>query len=61
MKFHCVLLEHKLLPVGQGGRPLSPLDILCLGLNIMTGGHYQKIGAIVGGMAQSTACKAINR
>ena len=61
MKFHCVLLEHELLPVGQGGRPLSPLDIVCLGLNMMAVGHYQRIGAIVGGMAQSIACKAINR
>ena len=45
----------------RSGRPLSPIDTVCLGLNMMAGGHFQRVGAIVGGISQSAACRAINR
>ena len=47
--------------MGKGGRPLSPLDTVCLGLNMIAGGHFQRVGAVVGGMSQGAACRALNR
>ena len=34
--------------MGSKGRPLTPLDTVCLGLNMMAGGHFQWIEADVG-------------
>ena len=53
--------ENELLSEANGGRPLCPIDIVCLGLNMIAGGHFQRIGGIVGGIAQSAACIAINK
>ena len=55
------ITDVELMPVGQGGCPLTTLDTVCLGLNMMAGAHFQRIGGIVGGLAQSAACRAINR
>ena len=54
-------LAEELLPLTTRGRPLFPLDTVCLGLNMMGGGHFQRIGAIVGGISQGAACRAIMR
>ena len=58
--FACIS-AHELIPKGKGGRPLSPLVTVCLGLNMIAGGHFQRVGAAVGGMTQSVACRALNR
>ena len=59
--FYCwANLENKLVSEAKSGRPLCPIDIVCF-LNMMVGGHFQRIGGIVGGIAQSAACIAINK
>ena len=62
--FHFLIidcLENELISEAKSGRPLSPHDIVCLGLNMMAGGHFQRIGAIVRGLSQSSVCRALNR
>ena len=57
-----IQVEIELMPDGNArGRPLTPLDIVCIGLNMMAGGHFQRVGAILGGLSQSSACRALNR
>ena len=34
--------------------PLDCLDKVMIGLNVMAGAHYQKVGAFIGGVAQRT-------
>ena len=61
--FTCFILdclENELISEAKSGMPLSSLDIVCLGLNMMAGGHFQRIGAIVRGLSQSSVCRALN-
>jgi hypothetical protein len=43
------------------GRPLSPVQQVCVALNSYAGGHFQRISGFCSGISQSTACRAIHR
>ena len=56
-----------LTPRGQGGHPLRPIDTVLIGLNILGGSHYQRMGGLAEGVSISTArcalyrfCSAVN-
>ena len=40
-----------------GPHPLTTLDKVMIGLNVMAGAHYQRVGALIGGVDQSTVSK----
>jgi hypothetical protein len=43
------------------GRPLTPIQQVCLGLNFYAGGHFTRISGLCGGVCQKTAWLAIER
>ena len=49
------ILTDQLKHDDQRGNPLNPLQQVLICLNILGGGHFQRTGALVAGVAQSTA------
>jgi hypothetical protein len=43
------------------GRPLSPIQQLCVALNFYGGGHYTRVAGLCGGVSQAAAWNAIER
>jgi hypothetical protein len=43
------------------GRPLTPVQQVCLALNYYGGGHFNRVAALCGGVSQSAAWHAIKR
>ena len=43
------------------GRPLTPLQQVCLALNFYGGGHYTRVAGLCSGVSQSAAWNAIER
>jgi hypothetical protein len=43
------------------GRPLTPIQQVCVALNFYAGGHFTRISGLCGGVSQKTAWLAINR
>jgi hypothetical protein len=43
------------------GRPLTPVQQVCLALNFYAGGHFTRIAALCGGVSQKTAWLAIQK
>ncbi len=44
---------------GQRGRPLTPIQKVCIALNSYAGGHFQRVSGLCGGVSKAAAHKAI--
>jgi hypothetical protein len=43
------------------GRPLTPVQQVCIALNFYANGHFARVGALCGGVSQKAAWSAIHR
>ena len=48
-------------PVNNRGRPLSPEQIVCCGLEVLAGGHFFRIAGYCQGISTATAWKCLYR
>jgi hypothetical protein len=55
------LLNHELLFRGNRGRPLSPLQQVCLALTFYASGTLQRTAGYLAGVKKSCACLTIRR
>ena len=55
------LLEDKLTSPGRGGWPLTPQDIVLIGLNILAGGHFLRTGALLADVSYYAAWNALHK
>lgn len=55
------LLEQDLKHPSNQGSPLTPVQQVCIALNHMAGGHYQRVSGVCGGVCQWTARSALVR
>jgi hypothetical protein len=56
-----VMLSPDLAHESDHGNPLTPLQQLCIALNHYTGGHFQRISGLCGGILQQTAQRCLVR
>ncbi len=60
-----ILMDDLIRPVEDGdvngdrGRPLTPIQKVCIALNSFAGGHFQRISGLCGGVSRAAAHKAI--
>ena len=50
-----------MIPIDRSGHLLGPTDTVCLSLNMLAGGHFQRVGASVGEISQGAACRVVDR
>lgn len=55
------LLEAKLTSPARGGWPLTPQDIVLIGLNILSGGHFLRTGALLADVSYYAALNALHK
>ena len=55
------LLEQDLKHPSNQGSPLTPVQQVCIALNHMAGGHFQRVSGVCGGVCQWTARSALVR
>jgi len=55
------MLHSDLSHSSDRGRPLSPVQQVCIALNYYAGGDLVRVSALCGGVSQSTACRAVTR
>ncbi len=53
-----------LLDIGRRndqGRPLSPIQQVCIALNFYGGGHYTRVAGLCGGVSQNAGWESVER
>ena len=55
------MLEPDLIYDNKRGKPLSPIQQVCIALHHFAGGQFQRVSGVCGGVSQSAARQAVVR